>query len=85
MMTLSASKVRIPPDTFNRVAYQGERVRVDRRGAPSVAIVSLQDLELLEFLEDQIDRETAERAIAEMKASGQEPVAWEQVKARLGL
>jgi PHD/YefM family antitoxin component YafN of YafNO toxin-antitoxin module len=85
MTVLTASQARIPPDTFNRVAYRGERVRIDRRGAPSVAIIPIEDLELLEFIEDQIDVAAAEKALAEMKANGETPVAWEDVKARLGL
>jgi len=85
MTVLTASQVRIPPDTFNRVAYQGERVRIDRRGAPSVAIIPIEDLELLELLEDQLDIETAAKALAEMKAKGEKPVPWDEVKARLGL
>ena len=85
MTALTASQARIPPDTFNRVAYQGERVRIDRRGAPSVAIIPIEDLELLEFLEDQIDIQDAHKALAEMKAKGEKPVPWDEVKSRLGL
>jgi hypothetical protein len=85
MTVLTASKARIPPDTFNRVAYRGERVRIDRRGAPSVAIIAIGDLELLEFLEDQIDIEAAGKALADMKAKGEKPVPWGDAKARLGL
>ena len=80
MTTMRASEARIPPDTFNRVAYQGERVRVERRGAPPVAIVSIRDLELLEFLEDQIDIEAAAKALADMKGKGEKPVPWEEAK-----
>jgi prevent-host-death family protein len=85
MTVLTASQARIPPDTLNRVAYQGERVRIDRRGAPSVAIIPIEDLELLEFLEDQIDIRDAHKALAEMKAKGEKPVPWDETKARLGL
>jgi PHD/YefM family antitoxin component YafN of YafNO toxin-antitoxin module len=85
MTTLAASKTRIPPDAFNRVAYGGERIRVERRGAPAVAIVSIQDLELLEYLEDRLDIEAAEKALANMKKKGEQPADWEDVKARLGL
>ncbi len=85
MTVLTASQARIPPDTFNRVAYRGERVRIDRRGAPSVAIIPIEDLELLELLEDQIDIQAAQRTIEEMKAKGEKPVPWDEVKARLGL
>ena len=52
MTTLKASQTRIPPDTFNRVAYQGDRVRIERRGGKPVYLVSQEDLALLEKLED---------------------------------
>ena len=39
MTTLRASQTRIPPDAFNRVAYQGERVRIDRRGGKPVYLI----------------------------------------------
>lgn len=50
MVTLTASQVRIPPDFFNKVVYQGEVVQVQRhRGAgPCVYIISTQDWEVLE-------------------------------------
>jgi hypothetical protein len=85
MTKLMASKTRIPPDVFNRVAYRGERVRVERRGAPPVAIIPIEDLKLLEFLEDRLDIEASEKALADMKAKGEDSTDWEEVKARLGL
>ncbi len=85
MTKLSASETRIPPDTFNRVAYQGERVRVERRGGPSVVLVSEEDLTLLEALEDHLDTEAAKEALAEMKAQGGKPIRWKKIKAKLGL
>ena len=85
MTVLTASQARIPPDTFNRVAYRGERVRIERRGAPAVAIIPIEDLELLEYLEDQIDIEAAKNALEEMKANGETPIAWDEAKTRLGL
>ena len=50
---------RLPPpncvarfsDTLNRVVYQGERVAVERYGKTVAALVSADDLELLEALE----------------------------------
>ena len=50
MDKLRASQTRIPPDTFSRVAYQRERVRIERRGGKPVYLVSQEDLELLEDL-----------------------------------
>ncbi len=85
MTTLNASDARIPPDAMNRVAYQGERVRVVRRGGPTVVLVSQDDLSLLEACEDLIDLQEARRVLAEMKAGNEKPIPLEDVKAKLGL
>jgi len=85
MTTLKASKTRIPPDTFNRVAYQRERVRIERRGAKAVFLVSEEDLELLEALEDRYWAEEGRSALEEFERSGEKPVPWDEVKKRLGL
>jgi PHD/YefM family antitoxin component YafN of YafNO toxin-antitoxin module len=81
MNRLTASRTRIPTDAFNRVAYKGERIRVERRGGPSVVIISEEDAALLEALEDRLDLEEARKALAK----GRKPVAWEKAKAALGL
>jgi PHD/YefM family antitoxin component YafN of YafNO toxin-antitoxin module len=83
MKTLTASNVRIPPDTFNRVAYQRERVRIDRRGAPSVAIVSIEDLELLEFL-DRLDVQPAKDSLVKLKAIGERAASLASTKTGRG-
>ena len=83
--TLKASQTRIPPDTFNRVAYQGERVRIERRGAKPVFLVSEEDLALLEQLEDRYWVQEGRKALEEFEKSGQKPVPWERIKDRLGL
>ena len=83
MTTLRASETRIPPDTFNRVAYQGDRVRIERRGGPSVVVISEEDARMLEALEDRYWAETADEAIADSEARGQKPVPLSKVKARL--
>jgi PHD/YefM family antitoxin component YafN of YafNO toxin-antitoxin module len=85
MTTLQASQTRIPPDAFNRVAYQRERVRIERRGGKPVFLVSEEDLDLLEMLEDRYWAEEGRKALAEFKRSGEKPVPWEKIKARLGL
>lgn len=72
-------------DTLNRVAYQGERVILERRGKGVAAIVSMEDLALLEALEDREDVKAARRVLAEMKRKGEKPVPWEQLKQQLGL
>ena len=85
MTTLRASDTRIPPQMFNRVVYQGERVRVEHRSGEAVYIISADDLDLLTAIEDHLDVEAAREAIRQMKAAGQKPIPWEQVKRKLGL
>ncbi len=85
MTTLKASKTRIPPDAFNRVAYQRERVRIERRGGKPVFLVSQEDLELLEILEDRYWAEEGRKALEEFKRSGRKSVPWDKIKERLGL
>ena len=85
MTTLKASRTRIPPDTFNRVAYQRERVRIERRGGKPVFLVSEEDLHLLEELEDAYWAEEGRKALKEFERSGRKAVPWEKVKERLGL
>jgi prevent-host-death family protein len=74
-------------DTFaelvNRAAYGHERVLVSRRGRPIAAIVPIDDVELLERIEDQLDREAALAALAD--PGNAETIPWDRVKAALGL
>ena len=71
-------------DALNRVAYQGDRVVLERRGKGVAAIVSIDDLELLEALEDYEDVRAAKRTLAEMKRKGQKPVPLADIINRLG-
>ena len=68
-------------DALNKVAYAGERVVLARRGKGIAALVSMEDLELLEHLEDQHDLAEARKALAEKGPA----IPWEQVKAKLSL
>lgn len=52
-------------DTVNRVSYGGERIVLDRNGKEVAALISLEDLELLEALEDRMDAEEARRVLSE--------------------
>lgn len=72
-------------DALNRVAYQGERIVLERRGKGVAAIVSLDDLAMLEAIEDRADLKTACKALLEMKRKGEKPSRWEHVKKELGL
>ena len=85
MTSLKASKTRIPPDAFNRVAYQRERVRIERRGGRPVFLVSEGDIELLESLEDRYWAKEGRKALEEFRRSGQKSVPWEKIKEKLGL
>ena len=70
-------------DLINRTAYGKERFVLTRRGKSLAALVPLEDLEVLEKLESQINLEDARLALAEAKTEGN--VAWEDLKADLGL
>jgi prevent-host-death family protein len=70
-------------EIINQVAYGGERVVITRHGKQLVALVPIEDYELLEELEDRIDLAKTRAALEEAKAQGTIP--WEQVKAELDL
>ncbi len=76
---ISVAKARnVFSELLNRVAFGRERVVVQSRGKPKAAIISIQDLELLELLED-----TALGLLAsERMADGQAPIPVEEIIAR---
>jgi len=47
------------------VCHHGERICVERNGETVFAMISYEDLEALEAIEDKIDLETAKEAIKE--------------------
>jgi prevent-host-death family protein len=67
-------------DYADRVAFKGERLCVKRNGKPAFAMVSLEDMKLLEAIEDIMDIEEAEKAIRRNKFT-----SWKQAKKKLGL
>lgn len=67
-------------DAINRAAYRGERIIIERRGKPTAAIVSMQDLETLEAMEEAEDLKAARRARRE---KGE--VTLNELKEELGL
>ena len=81
MTRMPASKARDTfSETLNQVANKGTRIMLQRRGKPIAAMVSVEDLKLLEDLEDRLDLEAARKALKEPDA-----VSWEKVKKVLGL
>jgi antitoxin Phd len=67
-------------EIVNRVAYGGERVVLKRRAKGVAAVVSMEDLKMLEELEDRADVRAALKA---RKEKGGVPL--EKVMARLGI
>lgn len=88
MTTISAEKAR---NTFSELvshtAYSKDRVVVTRNGKKMVAIIPIEDFELLEKiidrLEDELDAEDIRAALDEIREGNTVP--WEQVKKDLGL
>jgi len=66
---------------INRVAFGNESFVLTRRGEPIAAIVSINELKLLQELEDQIDIEDAWKA----KNETGDPIPWEDLKKELEL
>ncbi|MFH1763618.1 MAG: type II toxin-antitoxin system prevent-host-death family antitoxin [Gemmatimonadota bacterium] len=81
---ISAAKAREEfSDLVSRTAFAKERHVVTRRGKAVVAMVPIEDLELLEELEDRIDVIEGLQALAEAQEHGTK--RWEEVRAELGL
>jgi len=68
-------------DIVNKVTYGKEPIVLTRRGQDVAALVSMEELELLQQIEDHIDIEDAKQALAE---SG-ENIPAEEVWKKLGL
>ena len=83
-MNISFLEVRAKmADTLNRVAYKGERAVLTRYGKGVAALVTMDDLALLEKWEEESDRKTARMALAAIKSGKRKPIPWEQAKAQL--
>ena len=70
-------------DTINRVQYGNERIKIQKYGKDVAAIVSLDDLQLLEELEDKLSKKAIKEAQAEQ---GDAPLdSLDDIKQELGL
>ena len=69
-------------EVVDRARYTHERIVLTKRGKDVGAIVSIEDLNLLEMLEDQLDIDMARKALAE---AGEERVSYQSLREKLGL
>ena len=79
MTKVSATSVRDSfSETLDRVASKGDRIILERHGKPVAALVSVDDLQLLEELEDRFDVEA-------VRAAREEPgdVPYEDVRRKV--
>ena len=83
MIKVTTSKARQEFARVLRKVKEGKRFLLERHDKAVAAIVSVEDLALLEAIENRRDLEDARRALAEVAEKGAIP--WEQVKAELGL
>jgi prevent-host-death family protein len=84
-VTVSEARGRLAA-MIDRARAEHEPIYLVRRGRRVAALIDADDLdELLELAEDMADIRAAEAARAEMRATGETPIPWEQVKADLGL
>ena len=68
-------------DIVNKVAYGAEPIILTRRGEEIAALISMREMELLRRIEDCMDIEDAEKALAEAGDS----IPAEEVWKKLGL
>jgi len=81
MTTISITDLRPHLSEYaDNVCFQGERFIIKRNGRPAFAIVSVEDMEAIEALEEKIDIQEAKRALKKGKF-----IPLEQLEAELGL
>jgi prevent-host-death family protein len=80
MIRLSTSKARQDLPSVIKGVRKGQRFLLSRHGEDVAAVVSVEDLALLQAIEDRRD---ARAALKDAAVNGTVP--WEQVKAELGL
>ena len=66
-------------DIVNKVAYGSEPVILTRRGQEIAALVSMRELELLRQLEDRMDIEDAEKALADPEGNIPAQEVWKEL------
>jgi prevent-host-death family protein len=66
-------------DIVNKVAYGKEPIVLTRRGQEVAALVSIDELELLQQIEDHIDIEDAKKALEEPGENISAQEVWKQL------
>ena len=64
----------------NRVMFGSERICIEKNNKPAVAIVPVEDLEMIEAIEDRIDIQAAKAALKKGKF-----ITLEALKKQLGV
>lgn len=82
MIELSTSEARQDMAKVLSGVKRGQRFLLNRHGKAVAAIVSVEDLALLQAIEDRSDARAARAALADADVNGTVP--WEHVKADLG-
>ena len=83
MIRITTSKARKEFSDVLKGAKKGQRFLLERHNKGVAAIVSVEDLAILQAIEDRRDSEAAREALRGDQERGTVP--WEQVKAELGL
>ncbi|SMO43364.1 type II toxin-antitoxin system Phd/YefM family antitoxin [Gracilimonas mengyeensis] len=76
----SASARKSFSELLNESGYGGKRIVVTRKGKAIAAMVSIQDLEAIQALEDNKDASEAKRILEDAES---EFIPWEQAKKEL--
>ncbi len=66
-------------DIVNKVAYGKESIVLTRRGQEVAALISIDELELLQQIEDHIDIEDAKKALTEPGENVSAKEVWKQL------
>lgn len=86
MIRLAVKKVQENfSDTLIRVADQGERIVLQSQGKDVAALISVEDLALLEELEDRLDVEDFRAAKEEWEREGKKTTPLDEVVKELGI
>ncbi|MCX6998137.1 MAG: type II toxin-antitoxin system Phd/YefM family antitoxin [Kiritimatiellaeota bacterium] len=72
-------------EALNRVCYGGERILIARRGKPVAALVSADELEVLQRIEDAEDLRDARKALAAYKRNPKSAIPYDEFRRKLGL